>query len=48
MIPGEYFLSEDPIIANIGKSVIILDVKILVIDQFKLVLMHIFLKSIRH
>ena len=27
MIPGEYFLSEDPIIANIGKSVIILDVK---------------------
>ena len=27
MIPGEYFLSEDPIIANVGKSVIILDVK---------------------
>ena len=27
MIPGEYFLSEDPIIANIGKLVIILDVK---------------------
>tara|TARA_B100001559_G_scaffold143844_1_gene120700 strand:+ start:1492 stop:1860 length:369 start_codon:yes stop_codon:yes gene_type:complete len=27
MIPGEYFLSEDPIIANIGKSVITLDVK---------------------
>ena len=27
MIPGEYFLSEDPIIANMGKSVIILDVK---------------------
>ena len=27
MIPGEYFLSEEPIIANIGKSVIILDVK---------------------
>jgi len=27
MIPGEYFLSKDPIIANIGKSVIILDVK---------------------
>ena len=27
MIPGEYFLSEYPIIANIGKSVIILDVK---------------------
>jgi len=27
MIPGEYFLSDDPIIANIGKSVIILDVK---------------------
>ena len=27
MIPGEYFLSEDPIIANVGKSVIVLDVK---------------------
>ena len=27
MIPGEYFLSEDPIIANVGKSVITLDVK---------------------
>ena len=27
MIPGEYYLSEDHIIANIGKSVIILDVK---------------------
>ncbi|ARS63652.1 Urease subunit beta [Candidatus Nitrosomarinus catalina] len=27
MIPGEFFLSEDPIIANVGKSVIILDVK---------------------
>jgi urease subunit beta len=27
MIPGEYFLSEDPISANVGKSVITLDVK---------------------
>lgn len=27
MIPGEYFLSEDPIIANVGKLVITLDVK---------------------
>ena len=27
MIHGEYFLSEDPIIANVGKSVITLDVK---------------------
>ena len=48
MIPGEYFLSEETVIANTEKLTISLDVTIQVTDQFKLAHMHIFLKSIRH